>query len=102
MTGTDSFFLGRILAQGASFEQGLYLSGSRFNQEVNFSGADFRRGLQAKGSIFFFQPVRFEPGAIAQENNFQGAEFKADAQTSAVASSGGQLNFSRVQWQGTR
>jgi uncharacterized protein YjbI with pentapeptide repeats len=96
--GDDIFFLGRMVAPGAVFEQGLAVAGARFNQSVNFSGADFRQGFQAKGSLFF-QAVRFDQSQFRNGANFQGVEFKADANFSRAVLVG-DLNFSRAQWQG--
>jgi hypothetical protein len=96
--GGDTFFLGRVLATGAVFEQGLSVGGARFNRAVNFSGADFRQGFQAKGGLFF-ETVRFEATQFRNGVNLQGAEFKADANFSRAVLAG-DLNFSRVQWQG--
>lgn len=96
--GGDTFFLSRLLASGAVFEQGLSVAGARFNRTANFSGADFRQGVQAKGSLFF-EAARFDQGQFRSGVNFQGAEFKADANFSRAVLAG-DLNFSRVQWQG--
>ncbi|TVQ12731.1 MAG: hypothetical protein EA368_03350 [Leptolyngbya sp. DLM2.Bin27] len=96
--GGDTFFLGRVLASGAVFDQGLSVAGARFNRAVDFSGADFRQGVQAKGSLFF-ETTRFDQGQFRSGANFQGAEFKANANFSRAVLAG-ETNFSRAQWQG--
>jgi hypothetical protein len=95
---TKTFFLNRLEAQRAQFNQSTDWTQTRFSQTASFAGAIFAQEVRFRNSLFFakaeFNQVGFQ--AIA---NFQGSEFQAAANFNQSVFQQ-PANFSRVQWQG--
>lgn len=96
---SNTFVLGRVEAQGATFTQEADWSETRFSQAVNFSDALFQRGIRFRSAIFFDR-ARFNQAQFQGTVNFQSSEFQASAsfhqaQFQQVA------NLTRIQWRGT-
>lgn len=93
---TNTFFLGRVEAQGTLFTQEADWSEARFGQSASFTSATFQRDARWRSAIFFdrakFNQVQFE-GAV----NFQSGEFQANA-SFHQATFQQIANFSRIQW----
>ena len=93
---TNTFFLGRVEAQGALFAQESDWSEARFSQMTSFTSASFQKEARFRSSIFFdrakFNQVQFQ-GTV----NFQSSEFQANASFHQATFQ--QLaNFSRIRW----
>ncbi|MBD3883228.1 pentapeptide repeat-containing protein [Phormidium tenue FACHB-886] len=93
---TNTFFLGRVEAQGAVFSQEADWSEARFSQPASFTSASFQRDSRWRSAIFFdrakFNQVQFESAV-----NFQSSEFQANASFHQAIFQQS-ANFSRIQW----
>jgi Helix-hairpin-helix motif len=94
---TNTFFLGRVEAQGVNFSQDTDWSGARFSQMASFTDAVFQREARFPTTIFFNRAI-FNQAQFQGNTNFQSGEFQAFA--SFHQSRFQQLgNFTRIQWQ---
>jgi Helix-hairpin-helix motif len=94
---TNTFFLGRVEAQGVNFAQDVDWSGARFSQMASFTNAVFQREARFPTTIFFNRAI-FNQSEFQGNTNFQSSEFQAFA--SFHQSRFQQLgNFTRIQWQ---
>jgi hypothetical protein len=94
---TNTFFLGRVEAQGVNFTQDTDWSGARFSQMASFTDAVFQREARFPTTIFFSRAI-FNQAQFQGNTNFQSGEFQAFAsfhQSRFQQSS----NFTRIQWQ---
>ncbi|MBW4515461.1 MAG: helix-hairpin-helix domain-containing protein [Timaviella obliquedivisa GSE-PSE-MK23-08B] len=93
---TNTFFLGRVEAQGVNFGQDVDWSGARFSQTATFMDAVFQREARFPSTIFFNRAI-FNEAEFKTNANFQSSEFRAFA--SFHQSRFQQLaNFTRIQW----
>lgn len=94
----NTFFLQKINAQGAIFNQLSNWNDSRFSREVNFNNTNFRKGTQFQGSIFFdkadFKQAQFLESAYFQDSVFENTINFTQANFKQLA------KFSRVRWEG--
>jgi len=93
---SNTFFLARVEAQGADFEQ-VAATESRFGQPATFAGAFWRGEAQFRSAIFFDR-ASFNQAQFQGKATFQSSEFQKTANFSQASFH--QANFSRVQWQG--
>ncbi|MDX2214071.1 MAG: helix-hairpin-helix domain-containing protein [Oculatellaceae cyanobacterium bins.114] len=94
----NTFFLGRVEAQGADFLQPADWSETRFSRLANFAGSRFRQDLRVRSAIFFDR-VRFNQGQFLGSTSFQGSEFQTTANFSQAVFQQ-TANFIRTQWRG--
>lgn len=94
---TNTFFLGQVAAEGASFSQDADWSEARFGQDVSFTDALFQREARFRG-VIFFDRTRFYQAQFQGNVNFQSSEFQATA-SFHQANFQQAANFSRTQWQ---
>lgn len=96
---TNTYFLDRVEASGAIFNQEVDWSDSRFGKLASFAGANFRRDVRFRNSIFFdrarFSQAQFQGAVILQGSEFRAAANFGQARFQQV------VNASRVQWRGT-
>ncbi|NJN03823.1 MAG: hypothetical protein HC816_15850 [Leptolyngbyaceae cyanobacterium RM1_1_2] len=97
VNGANLFFLDRVEARGAVFEQAANWTGARFSQPVSFIGAVFRQTARFRKSLFF-ERVRFNQSQFLGPVSFQGSEFQNTANFNQGLFQA-DANFSRVQWQ---
>lgn len=95
---SNTFFLHRVEAQGAGFNQSADWSETRFSQSVTFAGTVFNQSVRFRNSLFIDR-ARFSQMQVQGGSVFQGSEFQS------IASFNQSLfqqpaNFSRIQWQG--
>ncbi|MBD2463976.1 helix-hairpin-helix domain-containing protein [Oscillatoria sp. FACHB-1407] len=95
---TNTFFLGRVEAQGADFLQRTDWSETRFSRLANFAGSRFRQESRFRSAIFFDR-ARFNQVQFLGSTTFQGSEFQAIANFSQVVFQQ-TANLIRVQWRG--
>ncbi|HEY9644965.1 MAG TPA: pentapeptide repeat-containing protein [Chroococcidiopsis sp.] len=95
---SNTFFMGRVEAQGAIFGQTVDWSEARFSKAVNLSGAGFRGEARFRNAIFF-KRAQFSQGQFQGDANFQASEFRDTANFSQSVFQQ-RANFSRVQWLG--
>jgi hypothetical protein len=75
---TNTFFLGRVEAQGVNFAQDVDWSGARFSQMASFTDAVFQREARFPTTIFFNRAI-FNQAQFQGNTNFQSSEFQAFA-----------------------
>lgn len=96
---TNTFFLNRVEAQGATFTQEADWSETRFGRSVNFSNAIFQRDVRFRSAIFFDRS-RFNQAQFQGAVNFQSSEFQASASFNQAVFQ--QIaNLMRIQWRDT-
>jgi uncharacterized membrane protein SirB2 len=92
---TNTFFLGRVEADGAVFTQDTDWSEARFGQAASFTGAVFQREARFRSTIFFNRG-RFNQSQFRGSTNFQSSEFAGAASFHQAVFQF--ANFSRIQW----
>lgn len=93
---SNTFFLGRVEAQGAIFTQDTDWSEARFSQPASFTEALFQRDARFRSTIFFDR-ARFNQAQFQGAVSFQSSEFYANASFHQATFQ--QLaNLTRVQW----
>lgn len=75
---TNTFFLGRVEAQGTVFSQGSDWTEARFSQTASFSSAIFQQDTKFR-SVIFFDRAKFNQAQFQGSTNFQSSEFYANA-----------------------
>lgn len=93
---SNTFFLGKLEAQGAVFEQAVDGSETRFSQLVSFANAIFQKDVRFRSAIFFNR-ARFNQAQFQGEANFQSSEFQASAGFNQVTFEKS-ANLTRIQW----
>ncbi len=96
---SNTFFLDRVEAQGATFTQEVDWSETRFSQSANFANAIFQRSVRFRSAIFFDR-ARFNQTQFQNAINFQGSEFQAAA-TFNQAIFQNIANLTRILWRDT-
>ncbi|MCU0526977.1 MAG: pentapeptide repeat-containing protein [Elainella sp. Prado103] len=96
---SNTFFLGRVEAQGATFSQDADWSTTRFSQSVNFANAVFQRSVRFRNALFFNR-ARFNQTQFQGSLNFQGSEFQAAANFNQ-AHFNQAVNLTRITWRET-
>jgi uncharacterized membrane protein SirB2 len=93
---TNTFFLGRVEADGAIFAQDTDWSETRFGQTASFTSAVFQRDARFRSAIFFDRG-RFNQTQFLSSVNFQNSEFTGTASFHQAVFKQF-ANFSRIQW----
>ncbi|GAB4236748.1 MAG: hypothetical protein Kow00121_63970 [Elainellaceae cyanobacterium] len=93
----NTFFLGRVEADGANFTEDADWSEVRFDRLASFANTIFQREARFRSAIFFNR-VRFNKAQFQGAVTFQGSEFQSTASFNQ-ATFQQVANFSRVQWQ---
>ncbi len=93
---TNTFFLGRVSAQGARFQE-VDWSEARFSQPVTLSNAIFQRDARFR-SILWFDRLRANQIQFQGSVTFQSSEFQASGSFHQSAFQQN-ANFTRTQWQ---
>jgi hypothetical protein len=96
---TNTFFLGRVEAQGASFAQESDWSETRFSRSANFANAVFQRDVRFRSAIFFNR-ARFNQTLFQGAVNFQNSEFRASVSFNQAVFQQF-ANLTRIQWRDT-
>lgn len=96
---TNTFFLGRVEAQGATFTQESDWSETRFSRSANFANAVFQRDVRFRSAIFFNR-ARFNQALFQGSINLQSSEFRASASFNQAVFQQF-ANFTRIQWRDT-
>lgn len=96
---TNTFFLGRVEAQGATFAQEADWSETRFGRSANFANAVFQRDVRFRSAIFFDRS-RFNQTQFQGAANFQSSEFQASASFNQAVFQQF-VNLTRIQWRDT-
>ncbi|QYO63086.1 pentapeptide repeat-containing protein [Leptolyngbya sp. 7M] len=96
---TNTFFLGRVEAQGATFAQESDWSETRFSRSANFANAVFQRDVRFRSAIFFNR-ARFNQALFQGTVNLQSSEFRASASFNQALFQQ-VANFTRIQWRDT-
>ncbi|MBI4783391.1 MAG: pentapeptide repeat-containing protein [Oscillatoriophycideae cyanobacterium NC_groundwater_1537_Pr4_S-0.65um_50_18] len=93
---TNTFFLGRVEAQGAIFSQGSDWTEARFSKLTSFSSAIFQQDTKFRSAIFFDR-AKFNQAQFQGNANFQSSEFYANASFHQAIFQQG-VNLTRIQW----
>jgi hypothetical protein len=96
---SNTFFLGRVEAQGATFTQEVDWSETRFSQGISLTNAVFQRDVRFRSALFFNR-ARFNQTQFQGAANFQSSEFQASASFNQAAFQQF-ANLSRIQWRDT-
>ena len=94
---SNTFFLDRVEAQGATFGQDVDWSEARFSQLSNFASVSFQQASRFRNTIFFDR-ARFNQARFQGPVSFQGSEFQETANFNQALFERS-ANFSRIQWQ---
>ncbi len=94
----NTFFLGRVDAEGAILRGQSDWTATRFSQPASFVGTTFGSDSQFRNSLFFAR-TSFNQTEFQGTTTFQGSEFQATANFNQT-SFRKLANFSRVQWRG--
>lgn len=96
---TNTFFLERVEAQGATFTQEADWSETRFGRLVNFANTVFQRDVRFRSAIFFDR-CRFNQTQFQGSVNFQSSEFQGSASFNQALFQQN-TNLTRIQWRET-
>jgi hypothetical protein len=93
---SNTFFLNRVEAQGATFTQEADWSETRFGQAASFTNAVFQRDVRFRSALFFAR-ARFNQTQFQGASNFQSSEFQASASFNQAMFQQA-ANLTRIQW----